>query len=198
MKFSSTFYLPENKSVPLQWRMNNRMIIMLWSLRVIIPTYRNGSVSGKVTSCNLVHLEKCIGLLPRWCNGKESACNAGDTEDAGLIPELGRLPAVGNGNPLEYSCLENSGDRETWWATVRRVANSWKWLGDGALALTQTCLDLVTDVLPKGILIQRRLCYLLHSIQLVKTDLNVGPFNFIISVIYWWVFSLDLLCWYLQ
>ena len=80
-------------------------------VRVITPTYRNGSVSGRVTSCNLVHLEKCIGLLPRWCSGKESACNAGDTEDTGLIPELGRLPRVGNGNPFQYSCLENSGDR---------------------------------------------------------------------------------------
>ena len=141
MKFSSTFYLPENKSVPLQWRMNNRMIIMLWSLRVIIPTYRNGSVSGKVTSCNLVHLEKCIGLLPRWCNGKESACNAGDTEDAGLIPELGRLPAVGNGNPLESSCLENPhGQRSLagynpWGCKVRQdwaCIHRWRVLSRGA------------------------------------------------------------------
>ena len=39
--------------------------------------------------------------------GKESACNAGDTRDEGLIPGLGRSPGVGNGNPLQYSCLEN-------------------------------------------------------------------------------------------
>ena len=46
----------------------------------------------------------CMGL-PRWLSGKESACNAGDT---GLIPRSGRSPGVGNGNPLQYSCLRNS------------------------------------------------------------------------------------------
>ena len=49
---------------------------------------------------------------------KSLPANAGDTRDAGLIPELGRSPGVGNGNPLQYSCLENSVDRGTWWATV--------------------------------------------------------------------------------
>ena len=68
--------------------------------------------------------------------GKESACNAGDTGDEGLIPGWGRFPGEGNGNPLQYPCLENSVDRGTWWATVHRVANSWKQLSDGALALT--------------------------------------------------------------
>ena len=50
--------------------------------------------------------------------GKESACNAGDAEDSGLIPGLGRSPGEGNGNPLQYSCLENPVDRETQWAAV--------------------------------------------------------------------------------
>ena len=47
----------------------------------------------------------------------ESACNSGDP---GLIPGLGE----GNGNPLQYSCLENSMDRGAWWATIRGVAKS--------------------------------------------------------------------------
>ena len=47
---------------------------------------------------------------------KESACNAGDP---GLIPGLGRSPREGNGNPLQYSCLENHMDREAWQATVQ-------------------------------------------------------------------------------
>jgi len=51
--------------------------------------------------------------------GKESACNAGDP---GLIPELGRSPGEGNGNPLQYSCLENLTGRGAWWATVHGVA----------------------------------------------------------------------------
>ena len=41
-----------------------------------------------------------------------------------MIPGLGRSPAEGNGNPLQYSCLENPMDRETWWATVHGVAES--------------------------------------------------------------------------
>ena len=50
---------------------------------------------------------------------KESACNARDPD---LIPGLGRSPGEGNGNPLQYSCLENSMDRGAWWATVHGVA----------------------------------------------------------------------------
>ena len=60
--------------------------------------------------------------LPRWLGGKESACNAGDM---GSIPGLGRSPGEENGNPLQYSCLENSMDRGAWWVTVHGVAKSW-------------------------------------------------------------------------
>ena len=56
--------------------------------------------------------------------GKESACNAGDTGDAGLIPGLGRSLEEGNGNLLQYSCLENPMDRGAWWVTVQRVTKS--------------------------------------------------------------------------
>ena len=45
--------------------------------------------------------------LPSGSDSKESACNAEDTGDVGLIPELGRSPGGGCGNPLQYSCLEN-------------------------------------------------------------------------------------------
>ena len=50
---------------------------------------------------------------------KESACNAGDP---GSIPGSRRSPGEGNGNPLQYSCLENSMDRGAWWAIVHGVA----------------------------------------------------------------------------
>ena len=46
--------------------------------------------------------------------GKESACNAGDTGDTGSIPGSRRSPGGGNGNPLQYSCLENPMDRIAW------------------------------------------------------------------------------------
>ena len=50
--------------------------------------------------------------------GKNLPANAGDRRDVGLIPGLGRFPGEGNGNPLQYPCLENSIDREAWHATV--------------------------------------------------------------------------------
>ena len=53
---------------------------------------------------------------------KESACNAGNL---GSIPGLRRSPGEGNGNPFQYSCLENPMDRGAWWATVHGVAKSW-------------------------------------------------------------------------
>ena len=47
--------------------------------------------------------------------------NAEDIEDMGSVPGSGRSPGGGNGNPLQYSCLENPVDRGAWWATVHRV-----------------------------------------------------------------------------
>ena len=55
---------------------------------------------------------------------KNQPTNAGDSGDAGLIPGLGRFPREGNGNPLQYSCLENPMDRESWGAMVHGVAES--------------------------------------------------------------------------
>ena len=60
--------------------------------------------------------------------GKEPACSAGDTRDAGPIPGSTRSSAEGDDNPLQYSCLENPMDRGAWWATVHGVAKSQTWL----------------------------------------------------------------------
>ena len=49
---------------------------------------------------------------------KNLPANSGDTRDMGWIPESRRPPGEGNGNPLKYSCLENSVDRGAWWATA--------------------------------------------------------------------------------
>ena len=76
-------------------------------------------------------LEKGIAthssILTKWSGSevKASACNAGDL---GLISGSGRSPGGGNGNPLQYSCLENPMDGGAWWATVHGVAKSWTWL----------------------------------------------------------------------
>ena len=56
---------------------------------------------------------------------KNSPANAGDAGDVGLIPGLGRTPRVGNGNPLQHSCLGNAMDRGAWRATVYGVKKSW-------------------------------------------------------------------------
>ena len=56
---------------------------------------------------------------------KNLPASPGDAKDMGLISELGRSPGVGNGNPLQYSCLENSMDREAWQATVHGLAKRW-------------------------------------------------------------------------
>jgi len=53
---------------------------------------------------------------------KNPPINAGDARDAGSISGLGRSLGVGSGNPLQYSCLENSVDRGAWQATVHEVA----------------------------------------------------------------------------
>ena len=53
---------------------------------------------------------------------KNSPANAGDARDTGSIPESERSPGVGNGKPLQYSCLENSMGRGAWWATVHGAA----------------------------------------------------------------------------
>ena len=64
------------------------------------------------------------GDFPSGSVVKKLPANAGDARDMALIPELGRSPGGGNGNPLQYSCLENSRDRGAWQAAVRGVAES--------------------------------------------------------------------------
>jgi len=66
-------------------------------------------------------------VFPGGSDGKESACNAGDLSS---IPVSGKSSEKGNGNPLQYSCLENSMDRGAWQATVHGVAKSWTQLSD--------------------------------------------------------------------
>ena len=73
------------------------------------------------------HVYTHLRGFPGGSNGKESARKAGDL---GSIPGSGRSPAEGNGNPLQYSCLENSMDGEAWQATVDRIPKSWIWLSN--------------------------------------------------------------------
>ena len=70
--------------------------------------------------------------LPRWCSGKESDANAGDSRGVGSVPGRGRSLEVRKCNPLQYSCLENFMDRGPWWATVHGVAKSQTQLSERA------------------------------------------------------------------
>ena len=65
--------------------------------------------------------------FPGVSDGKASSYNAGDP---GLIPWSGRSPGEGNGNPLQYSCLENPMDGGAWWATIQGVTKSRTQLSD--------------------------------------------------------------------
>ena len=56
---------------------------------------------------------------------KNPPASARDVRDADSIPRLGRSPGMGNGNPLQYSCLQNFMDRGAWWTTVYGVTKSW-------------------------------------------------------------------------
>ena len=83
----------------------------------------NTVVARAVVYLLFVFIHTCINpvRLPWWLRGKKSACSAGDL---GLIPGLGISPGGGHGNPLQYSCLENSMDRGSWWTIVHRVTQS--------------------------------------------------------------------------
>ena len=77
---------------------------------------------------NVMEKRRQIWVLLKYCLGfpgdsmvKNPPANAGY---AGSIPGLGRSPGEGNGNPLQYSCLESIMDRGAWWATVHEVAKS--------------------------------------------------------------------------
>ena len=96
--------------------------------------------------------------LPRWLNGKESTCQCCRY---GLDPRSRRSPGRGKGNPLQYSCQENSMDRGACWATVCNIAKSQTWLSNWARtqihcavlwSVTQSCLILFDplDCSPPG------------------------------------------------
>ena len=75
---------------------------------------------SKVSQKNKGRLSNYQGF-PGGSEVKASACNVGDL---GSIPGLGRSPGEGNGNPFQYSCLENPMNRGAWWGTVHGVTKS--------------------------------------------------------------------------
>ena len=87
----------------------------------------NHSPSPREYASTPLFASMCVQIgLPQCLSGKASTCNAEAAGDAGSIPELGRSPGGGHGNPLQYSCLENPMHKGSWLlsATVYRVAKS--------------------------------------------------------------------------
>ena len=76
---------------------------------------------------DILRFPRCLWGFPVGSGVKASACNAGDLDS---VPGSGRSPGEGNGNPLQYSCLENPMDGGAWWATVHGVAKSRTWLSE--------------------------------------------------------------------
>ena len=105
----------------IQWEAAVRACYLkIWQLmpkRTVFSRVWGQGITG--FHCKSFNILFEFNTLPCSSVGKESACNAGDP---GSIPGLGRSPGEGNGNPLQYSCLENLMDRGAWWATVHGVA----------------------------------------------------------------------------
>ena len=110
----------------------------IWNNTFLNNTWVRKEVSGEIRKylnwmkMNIWHIKICgmhikqLGF-PCGSDGKEYTCNVGDL---GSVPRSGRSPGEGNGNPLQYSCLENSMDRGAWQATVHWVAKYQTWLSN--------------------------------------------------------------------
>ena len=92
--------------------------------------------------------------------------NAGDTREGGSIPRSGRSSGGRNGNPLQYSCLENSMDKGAWLATVHRITKSWTWLSGMHLACTQMIVYYVCTYIFVNVYMYKHIhdtLYIIHS-----------------------------------
>ena len=118
----------------------------------------------------LIFKDHFILGLPRWLSGKELACQCRRHKRPGLDPWVGKIPQ-GHGNPLKYSCLENSMDRGTWQAIVHSITQSWtrlKWLSIHAHFILDS--SLFEYILKQGL--SNYLCWKFFS--LICTDQYFG------------------------
>ena len=95
---------------------------------------KNNNVTNNNNNNNNIHYRD----FPGGRVVKYPHANAGDPRDKSLIPGTGRSPGVGNSNPSQYSCLENSMGRGAWWAIVQGVAKSQTRLSNWAHAVSAT------------------------------------------------------------
>ena len=116
-----------------------RPLLLLPSVFSSIKVFSNESVLcircqsiGPWASASVLpmNIQDWFPLQYSFPGGSEVKVSASNARDLGLIPGSGRSPGEGNGNPLQYSCVENPMDGGAWWATVHRVAKSWTWLSN--------------------------------------------------------------------
>ena len=109
----------------IPWTEEPGRLQSIWSQRVKLhwSDLAAAAAQGSIKSLFILN-QSC---LPGGSDSKASACNAGDL---GSIPGLGRSPGEENGNPLQYSCLENSMGRGAWWATFLGISKSLTRLND--------------------------------------------------------------------
>ena len=115
--------------------------------------------------------------FPDGSVGKESTYKPGDTGEMDLIPELGRSPGGGKGNPLQYSCLENPMDRGAWWATVWRVTKrvSRGWVTKHSTPQHRLCLAQAIDLLSVYMLDALSLWYIMvGNLELERWRQEIG------------------------
>ena len=141
-------------------------------------------------SCFLIYIQPCIVvllLLQLWdCiainfppstafavsqrfwfpGGSDSKASARNVGDPGSIPGLGRSPGEGNGNPLQYSCLEYSMDRGAWWATAHGVTKSRIWLSNFTIGFELSCFHchLFLEFVLISLLISSVTCWLFRKV----------------------------------
>ena len=109
------------------------------------------SMFAKISLVNFNHC-RCVWASQIALVVKSPPANAGDRKEEGSMPGSWRSAEGGHGNPLQYSCQENSMDRETWQATIHRAIKSWTWLKQlstqsvYSVIVILTCIFLMVNV----------------------------------------------------
>ena len=124
---------------------------------------------------------------------KHLLANTGNVEMKVWFPESGRCPGEKQGNPLQYSCLENPMDRGAWQATVRRVAKNWTWLKWLNVTNVQhafvNCFGFISVDLPPLLLFYSLVVWWLY----LKLQLHSFIFFVSISIIdFWFVLTMKI------
>ena len=116
--------------------------------------HKNTDYHNRKTS-HLINITiECLPVL-HVHKTKESACSAGDL---GSISGSGRSPGEGNGNPLQYSCLENSIDGGAWWAIVHGVTKSQTWLSNFTFTGKKAMTNLHSVLKSRDITLPTKVC----------------------------------------